>query len=472
MGGARPTVSRRMSWSIPLVVGGIFGTLSTLATVGDSDLFWHLAQGRQTLTEGLERIDRFSWTANGTAVLTDQWLGQVAWYSAYAAAGWNGVIFLRALLVAAIVTFIVATALWAGRRPWIAVVAAFPAILLTRFSWTERPELMGLACFAALLLIFRLAEERPRVLLAVPALVLLWANLHASFALGFAVVLMLCGEMAFHQRAARRVALAVIIASLAATVLTPSGIAIWTSGGGHFLAPPRGIQEEGVPDVTEPYGLVFALVIAAVMATAFLSRPALSRDVALLLPVLFVSLTAARHTPFFAVASAPYLAEHAPEAIAAVARRFRVVLPQLPLASAVPPVRVDLATAAIALAAVLAGSIVARGEPNLAAYPVAALDALPPGSGVLNEYGWGGFLIWYAPATPVFIDGRLFLYVPKVLDEYRAVVGVHPDWQDVIARRNIRALLLKPTDAGAVRARELGWRVVSSSDSYILLARP
>jgi hypothetical protein len=472
MGGARPTVSRRMSWSIPLVAGGIFGALSTLATVGDSDLFWHLAQGRQTLTDGLERMDRFSWTVNGTAVLTDQWLGQVAWYSAYAAAGWHGVILLRALLVAAIVTCIVGTALWAGRRPLIAVLAAFPAILLTRFSWTERPALMGLACFAVLLVLLRVAEERPRVLLAVPALVLLWANLHASFALGFAVVVILCGEMAFRRHDARRIAIGVIIASLAATVLTPSGIAIWASNGGHFLAPPRAIQEEGVPDVTEPYGLVFALVIAAVMATAFLSRPVPFREVALLLPVLFVSLTAARHTPFFAVASAPYLAEHAPEAIAAVARRFRLALPQLPLTPGVPPVRADLATAALALAAVLAASVVARGEPNLVGYPVAALDALPTGSGVLNEYGWGGFLIWYAPTTPVFIDGRLFPYVPKVLDEYRAVVGVHPEWQAVIERRNIRALLLRPTDAGAARARELGWRVLSSSDSYVLLARP
>jgi hypothetical protein len=461
-----------MSSSIPLLVGGIFGALSTFAPVGDSDLFWHLAVGRQTLAEGLQRLDRFSWTANGTPVLTDQWLGQVVWYAAYAGGEWRGVILLRALLVAAIVTLIVAASLWSGRRPWIAVLAAFPAILLTRFAWTERPELMGLACFAALLLILRIAQEHPRVLLAVPALVLLWANLHASFALGFAVVVIVCGEMALHSSAARRIAFGVIIASLIGTVLTPSGIAIWTSNSGHFLAPPRGIQEEGVPDVTEPYGLVFALVIAAVMATALLSRRALPRDVALLLPVLFVSLTAARHTPFFAVASAPYLAEHGPEAIAAVARRFRLHLPQVSPPAVVPPARADVVTAAIALAAVLSASFIARGEPTLGPYPVPALEALPPGSGLLNEYGWGGFLIWYAPKTPVFIDGRLFLYVPDVLDEYRSVVGVHPDWQAVIARRDIRTLLLKPTDAGAARARELGWRVLSSSDNYVLLARP
>jgi hypothetical protein len=461
-----------MSWSVPLLVGGLFGALSTLATVGDSDLYWHLAQGRQTLTEGLVRVDRFSWTASGTSVLIDQWLGQVAWYASYAVGGWHGVILLRAVLVAAIATLIVATTLWAQSRPWIAMLAALPAILLTRFAWTERPELMGLACFAALLFVLRVADERPRVLLAVPALMLLWANLHASFALGLAVIVILCAEMALRRRDMRRVGLGLVAASLVATLVTPSGLAIWTSSGGHFLAPPRVIQEEGVPDVTEPYGLVFALIVAAVMATALLARPGRSRDVALLLPILFVSLTAARHTPFFAVAAAPYLADYGPDAIGALARRLRVPLPRVALPAAIPPVRADVATIALTLAALVSSSAVARADPDLSSFPVAALAALPTGPGLLNEYDWGGFLIWYAPGTPVFVDGRLFPYVPKVLDDYRAVVGIHPDWRAVIERRDVRALLLRPADPAAVRARELGWRVLSASETYVLLARP
>src|SRR2546425_9770883 len=166
----RPTVTRTYSWSLQLVAGGIFGALSTLATLGDPDLFWHLAQGRQTVTEGLARVDTFSWSVNGLPVLTDQWLGQVIWYDGYAAFGWNGIIVLRALLVAAIVTLVVAAALSAQRRPIVAVIAALPAIAMTRFAWTERPQLMGLLCFTALVLLLRASAERPRLLMAVPAL--------------------------------------------------------------------------------------------------------------------------------------------------------------------------------------------------------------------------------------------------------------------------------------------------------------
>ena len=465
-------MTRGFSWSLPLLFGGIFGVLSTFATAGDPDLFWHLAQGRQTVTEGLARVDTFSWSVNGLPVLTDQWLGQVIWYEAYAALGWNGIIVLRALLVAAIVTLIVATALIAQRRPIVAAIAAVPAITLTRFGWTERPQLMGLCCFAALVFLLRASAERPRFLLAVPALILVWANLHASFALGLAVAAIACAELWLRRPDARRLAVGVVALSIAVTLLTPSGVSIWTSASGHFLSPPRVIQEEGVPDVTQPYGFVFAFVVLAVLVTAQLARPTVLRDVALLVPVLFVSMTAARHTPFFAVASASYLAAHVPEAVGAIAARFRVNVRLPAFAPRVPSLGVDLATAAIALVAVVGAGLLAHGAPNLSPYPTGALSSLPAGPGVVNDYDWGGFLIWYAPATPVFIDGRLFPYTGDALRDYETVVSLGPSWRDVLARRGARALLVKPGSPLAVRARDLRWQIVTETSSYVLFFVP
>jgi hypothetical protein len=465
-------VTRTFSWSLPFLTGGIFGALSTLATVGDPDLFWHLAQGRQTVTEGLARVDVFSWTVNGLPVLTDQWLGQVIWYEAYACFGWTGIIVLRALLVAAVVTLIVATALGAQRRPIVALIAALPAIVLTRFAWTERPQLMGLCCFAVLIFLVRASWTRPRLLLAAPALIVVWANLHASFALGLAVTAIACAELWIRRPNARRLAVGVVAISLAATLLTPSGVSIWTSAGGHFLSPPRVVQEEGVPDVTQPYGFVFAFVVLAVLVTAQLSRQTDLREAALLVPVLFVSMTAARHTPFFALASAAYLAAHAPDAVGAIAARLRIRARLPAFAERVPSMRIDLATAVIALAAVIGAGSIAHAEPNLSAYPTGALSSLPPGPGLVNDYDWGGFLIWYAPATPVFIDGRLFPYTGDALRDYETVVSLGPTWRDVLARRGVRAILVKPASPLAVRARDLRWPIVAESASYVLLMVP
>jgi hypothetical protein len=465
-------VTRRFSWSLPFFVGGVFGALSTLATIGDPDLFWHLAQGRQTVTGGLARVDVFSWSVNGLPVLTDQWLGQVLWYEAYAALGWNGVILLRAFLVAAVVTLIVAAAFMAQRRPIVAVAASLPAIALTRFGWTERPQLMGLLCFCVLVLLLRASAERPRLLMAVPLLIVVWANLHASFALGLGVATIACAETWLRRPDARRLVVGVVAASIAVTVLTPSGVSIWTSAGGHFLSPPRIVQEEGVPDVLQSYGFIFVMVVLAVLVTAQLSRPTALREAALLVPVLFVSMTAARHTPFFAVASTAYLAAHAPAAVAAIAARFRLKMRAPAFAPRVPSLRVDVATAVIAITAVVAAGLFARGEPNITPYPAGAVSSLPPGPGLLNDYDWGGFLIWYAPATPVFIDGRLFPYTGDALRDYETVASLGPTWRDVLAQRGVRALLVKPASPLAVRARDLGWQIVTESPSYVLVLVP
>jgi hypothetical protein len=77
-----------------------------------------------------------------------------------------------------------------------------------------------------------------------------------------------------------------------------------------------------------------------------------------------------------------------------------------------------------------------------------------------------------APQTPVFVDGRLIPYLNGVLSDYSTVVGVHPGWRDVIRRRGIRQILVRPTDPVAVRARDLGWPIRASSDTFVLIDIP
>jgi hypothetical protein len=213
-------------------------------------------------------------------------------------------------------------------------------------------------------------------------------------------------------------------------------------------------------------------VVLAVLVTAQLSRRAELREAALLVPVLFVSMTAARHTPFFAVASAAYLAAHAPDALGVIVARLRIRVRLPAFAARVPSARIDLASAAIALAAVIGAGAIARAEPNLSPYPTGALASLPAGPGLVNDYDWGGFLIWYAPATPVFIDGRLFPYTGDALRDYETLVSLGPTWRDVLARRGARAILVRPASPLAVRARDLRWPIVTESASYVLFVVP
>lgn len=461
MGAAVASLTPGRVSLLALVLGAAFGALVTLQPVSDSDLFWHVETGRRTLAGELPRVDVFSWTIAGAPVFTDQWLGDLAFAASQAFGGWRGVLGLRAVAVAALIAIVVDTALRARPgRPAVAVAAALPAIALSRFSWTDRPELLGLLCFAILV---RLLSGGDRALLWSIPLLLVWSQLHGSFALGLALLLAACAARALTSTHDRWRFVPIAAFAVLVTLLTPSGLAAWTSPGGHFLVPPRFVVEEGVPDARTLAGVLFLITLGLVIATSLLGRRATLREVAILIPVAFVALTAARHTPLLAIAAAPYFASRWPDPLAAWRARTDTTRDAGPFGRAV----------VVALSAMALAIAIGLGDAKVdeSGYPRAALAALPAGPGVLNQYDWGGYLIAFAPATPVFIDGRLFPYLPDVLDDYRAVIGAHPGWQDVAARRGVRAMIVRPSDAIAVRAPERGWRVAYADATAVVLIK-
>ncbi|MBM4435163.1 MAG: hypothetical protein FJ028_08700, partial [Chloroflexi bacterium] len=309
--------------ALATLVGGALGAASAAVPVADTDVFWHLATARETLANGLVRADAFSWTARGAPVATDQWLGQLLLYAAYSAGSWIGVLGLRAVAVAVLVGCIAAAAL--ARRPsapLASIAIAVPSIVLSRSIWVERPELLGAALFAALVLLLQLPGRAP-LLLAAPLLVV-WANVHGSFALGSGLVLLVSAHGILADRPRRRAYAAAAAAALLSFVLTPAGIGTLAAPGVHLADPPREIQEWALPDPTTAAGALWAAVLALVVLAASLSHRTRTRDVLIVVPVAVLSLLAVRHMPLFAIAATPYLAEHLPVALRAIGARLGV----------------------------------------------------------------------------------------------------------------------------------------------------
>ena len=461
---------------LPTAIGALFGAASTRLPVGDTDAFWHLAIGHDTLAHGLATTDAYSWTVRGQPVSVDQWLGQVLWALADAAGGWPGIVALRAVAVALLVGLIVYVALRERpTHPLGTVLAALPAIALSRLVWTERPELFGVICFALLIVLLRAGRAgSDRALYSIPLLIVVWVNLHGSFALGVVLVAVVALEGAIAQPLRRRGFVSVAIGSFLATVLTPANVGTWSAPGFHLLHPPRQIQEWGVPDVTTVPGAIFFVAIAATLATALFSRSRRHalREGVVLLPVLFISLIATRQLPLFAIAAAPYLAAYGGEAIGGIAAVLRLGTPRSAAVTRWPSRSADAVTIAIAAIALAIAAATNTAGPALGGLPTAALPALRSGPGLLNQYDWGGYLIENAPGTPVFVDGRLTPYLGSVMNDYSTVVGVRPGWREVIARRGIRQILVRPTDPVAVRARDLGWPIRAASDTFVLIDVP
>jgi hypothetical protein len=467
--------------SLALLLGAAAGLVAATQPIADTDLFWHLATGREALAHGIVRTDVFSWTVNGSPVSTDQWLGQVFLWSAYSLADWRGVAILRIALVVALVALVAWNAGASRPRPLALVLGAMPAFVLTRVLWVDRPELLGLVAFAALLVALRAGRAGDdRALIAAVATLVIWANVHGSFALGVAVALAVCAEGALSDAKRRRSYALCAAGAVVASVLTPAGLGTWTAPGIHLLSPPRDIQEWNVIDLRSPLGIGYALVLAAVFACAFTGPRLGSRELVILIPIAALSLTAARQAPLLAIAAAPMFAERASLLLARATETLSFLRSSTPRTPSlgrdgVPRGagalgRAGSLSVAAALALALVAFAIAPSAPDLRSFPTTALASLPNRDATLARYEWGGFLIW--SGVPVFVDGRLTPYTSGVLDDYQRIIAAKPGWREAVARRGVRALLVAPSDPVAVRAVDLGWPIRARTETFVVITVP
>jgi len=169
---------------------GIYLFFLLLRPLSDPDLFWHLKTGEYILKERAlpGPQDPFCYTSPNplskaeTNGLRSQWLGQVVFYISYLLGGYLGVMLLRAALILTpfIWIFIRAedklTSLLAG---------VFPVLLISAslgYSY-ERPQ--AFSYLLALPLYLALKSNRLYIL---PALMLLWANLHGGYIVGVGII--------------------------------------------------------------------------------------------------------------------------------------------------------------------------------------------------------------------------------------------------------------------------------------------
>lgn len=470
MTGPDSDVARSGRLAFPIAAAAIAFSLASGSPSADPDTYWHLASGQWMLDHReILRADVFSSTIGGQPYALGEWLGEVLLAGVFAIGSWPGLVLMRSLLVA-IAAF---SAARLSRRSGASVAAASVvlavAFLATRSRWTDRPALFTFVLFPVILdLLFSARAGSRRALVAIPALLLLWANLHGGYVIGLGLIAAFTLEAVLVRRPTARALVVVGLISLAATFIDPETFGLGGAAG-HALAPPRFIREEAPPDVLEASGAVFALVLAGAIGVA-LSRGAALIDVLLLAPLTWLALSGQRHVAFFLIAALPLLGQGL---TAPLGRGGDWVRRRIGRGYKPPRTTPALLVAGLVIAA-LASAVMIPPRPDERSYPVGAVPDLAAGSGVLlNEYDWGGFVILRVPTRPVFIDGRLFPYLPTgVFAAYREAVELRPGWRAALDRYAVREVLLRPDRPLAVALREDGWRVRSEDRTYVLLVRP
>jgi hypothetical protein len=195
----------------------------------DPDVYWHVAVGRMIWqTKALPHFDQLSHTFHGHPWIAKEWLGQLFFFGAYEFAGWRGVALLTASVVAlayALLFLVLARSM----RLTVAIGISAVAFFFSLGHFNARPQVFAdpliVIWFASLAGAVE-AKKSPNPLLLL--VMVLWANVHASFTFGLAIAALLAAEALFDCPSKERAGTAkrwaiFLTAALGSACLTPYG---------------------------------------------------------------------------------------------------------------------------------------------------------------------------------------------------------------------------------------------------------
>jgi hypothetical protein len=510
VGNSRPwwEISSQTAGRLALAIL-LLATIPMLTKIFTSDFGTHLALGKH-IVEKHDIPTREHWNypslgmENGSG---GEWGFQAILYLVHSAGGEYGVSILVWAVVAGIFFLLYRATVLRGAYPLLAVLAIFAFSGFLRIRIQPRPEIFTYLFTSAT--VYLLTEyyygTRKRWIYALPAMILVWANMHPTYLMAFA----LCG--AFFADALARAAwrrelrwealkrwivppLATGLAGLLLSGLNPHGYG-WLLAPLHLISRGEGTGHSNVlisiSELTPVKGTGFYAYYkaAAAFAAVSLVLGAVGRRVYLLdmflLAIAFkgaydsaraVSMMGLFLSPGAAVQLTGFLDKaaewFAPKAAASPrpsgkergrgrergkaggsgpgtgpgSFRSRITAGFVAVAGAVSIALAGFGgtTLAFSFSQLEFGVGITRHKFSFEAAEFLRRNPIP--GKMFNFFDIGGFLDWQVyPQALTFIDGRA--YNPKVFQEHQIVTGAMPEWKGIVDTYGISYFVLKSMDS-------------------------
>lgn len=477
------------------ILGGVL--IVGLAPRIDTDFWWHLKDGQYIIAHHVvPSRDFMSYTLAGHAWTDHEWLAEVVIYSLYRLAGLWGPIVFFAIVICTTFTLVYLQMRQRRIQPVLASFVVAAAFMASSASWGPRIQMMTLMFLAAYMFIlqrYRSTHSR-RLLILLPALMLLWANIHGGFVLGIAVIaITLAGEwmnrVTGHDEAWSTDDLKVLAFALAATVgvtmVNPNGIR-------QLLYPltfvlPNAytnlIQESASPNFHLPVMMLFEAMLLLLVAAAFIGRPRLNwTHLFLVLAFTHLALSQVRNVAVWSVMISPLFAYYLQAAVPALREQFpRFSYRSRPVEGRIGSILNLTILVLMALAYVLEGAHFINATTLRQAetdnYPrnaIAYLRTHDLPRHVFTSYEWGGYLLWNLfPRYRDFMDSRAdTLFNDRILHAYLTAYAARPGWKSVLNRYGVQDVLVQGSSPLAqVLAQDHGWRLAMSDHLAVLYVR-
>ena len=478
--------------------------------LGDGDTGWHVRSGEWMLDHhAVMRADWFSFTKSGETWFAWEWLWELTAGWLYRHGGMALVLIASTVVLSLAFALLFRLVLRHAPNLLLACGVTVMAICASTMHWLARPHLVTFLFLVwTYWILERSTESGKRILWLLPALTVLWVNLHGGF---FVALLMLAcyaaGEfvraaaapersLLFAVREGWQRALPYVLAAagcLVASLINPftwhlHRHVVQLLSDSYLL---QHTQEFQSMSFQAPQARFFEVMMAlgAMAALWHLVRKRFT-CVFLLLGWMHLALFSARNIPLYAIVAAPPVAQALEEGLALLLQAplagwlkwFPRLLEQFSREIA-PMDRLPRWHVVSAAGVVLIAALFYAPHPPKAfqadydteRYPAGALKVLasPDVRHIFTHDEWGDYLIYKLyPGHKVFVDGRGDFYGSEFIGKYLDVMDVKYGWQETLDKYQVDTILL-PTDAALAGALKESsrWRAVYD-DTRSIVFRP
>ncbi len=482
------------------LLGVLVFTPLSMRLLGDAGIGWHIRTGQQILaTHAIPRVDSFSSTMAGKPWFAWEWLYDLAVGKLEASFGLNGVVWLTAVVIAAVFAWTFRLLLARGTNVMVALVLVLLAVSASMIHFLARPHVVSWLFTLAWFWILDSSEREgsDRRVWVLPLLMLVWVNVHGGFLVGFVLLGFFLLGAAWTWFRAKEGRIEEALQKIAAGKRVRSLFAVGVLSGLVSLANPYGwklyghvygylsnrflmdhideFQSPNFHGIAQKCFLVLLLITMAVLALRG-EKLRLSEGLTVLFAV-YAGLYASRNIPVSSILLVMVVGPLVPATnlFGGFSRRMAAVEGRL--RGHVWPMLAIVATLSIAANGGRVGSAVwmdARFDSKR--MPVDAVNFLEQqrlDGPVLSTDSWGGYLIYRLyPDTQVVVDDRHDLYGEEFFKSYLKMVRVEAGWEGFLLEHESSCLLLPSESALAnVVSENRGWKRIYGDAVSVVFVR-
>lgn len=415
----------------------------------DTDLGWHLRYGEHFLTTGnFLKTNELTYFLKSYTWPNSYTLYQILVTLVYKFSGLFGLSILYSIW--AISTFIVFRKI-TPHVPRLSLIAFTIPVVLGSFVFSLgfRSQVFTFTGIVIAIYIIKRAHENKKLLLLLPPIFALWANLHGGFVLGLAILAFGALEYLKQKRFNAFALLSISgFFSALATLINPYGVEIYTESLKHVSYPLWGLIAEWVPPLVE----YKALIVVSTIPILFFAIKQRKFNVMWLLSIslfFILAFQARRNVPlFFLVLSIATLDLFSKSLKRVEDNKIFQKLSNLTLICGILwfllmqiPKTVEFDTNWQSFCTKGMQRYPCRAIEYIRANPIDGKNAYAP-------YEWGGFLEWQLPQYKFFVDGRMPAWPTpdnkSPYTTYLEIVQAQSDYQEKLLSFDTDWLILGP----------------------------